>query len=524
MKHLPPKISWFLIQPWLLGLFLVVTQVKFLWNTWRVWDLPDADGAYYFLLAQQWITHFDLPSAVWSPVYISFYGIFHWLFADPLLIYGVHRMVTLVIITALFFIVMRSLTPAFSAWLMTLYMMRVEIHLTNSYIIHSFVLIPLLLIYILVLKIPSRFLWKNTAIIVGMMLLAFTRPEFGIVLPITLVLLVVGDYFDGTLKRLSQQQQRIYGGFTLVALVLVLLSINVLFADESRSLSAFAQHYALGYTERTGSQENPWLEGFNLMNPIFDEPHSISEAARNNPTAFVEHLRHNLGLLVSRFLRAFKIMDAAWKIVAVGLLLSVIAAALKLLPQSRQVAKAVFKQHWKLMLVMAVLTLPTLISVVIIYPRNIYFIPLQVPFLLIAGCSIMVWMPQRAMQSAAWIVPIVAVVILLGYPQLFPGIEADVQRPLGDSIRVLRQAEHPAIYSLVAENEVYCFYLEGDCQYMALDALDLTAPAEQDIWFMLVHPRLDEILKTEIAAFVQAAEGDWLFEASSPIPFYYRSR
>jgi hypothetical protein len=164
------------------------------------------------------------------------------------------------------------------------------------------------------------------------------------------------------------------------------------------------------------------------------------------------------------------------------------------------------------------------ISVVIIYPRNIYFIPLQVPLLLIAGCSVMVWMPQRAMQSVAWIVPIVAVMILLVYPQLFPGIEADVQRPLGDSIRVLRQVEHPPTYSLVAENEVYCFYLEGDCHYIALDALDLTARAEQDIWFMLVHPRLDEALKTEIAAFAQAAEADWLFEPSSPIPFYYRSR
>ena len=134
-------------QSHLTGMAAVVAlHLKLLWGAWRSWDLPLWDGAIYFQYGRLVATSFRFPPASWAPAYTAYYGLFQLLSgsAGPIQIYVAHRLATFLLVALLLYLLLRTLSSPLSAWLTAFYVAVLPGGFINHYVVHFFVLVPLL--------------------------------------------------------------------------------------------------------------------------------------------------------------------------------------------------------------------------------------------------------------------------------------------------------------------------------------------------------------------------------------------
>jgi hypothetical protein len=409
-------------------LSLFVLQAKVLWGVWQNWDLPLWDGATYFIYARQVASSLVFPPVTWSPAFAAYYAFFHTTFnsAGPFVVYVAHRGVTLFLVLGLLYSLLRAVLPASVAWLLTACSIVLSAGLTNVFVVHVFLLIPLLVAYRAALLNSS---YRNSIIILGLLVASLVRLEFVLALILVSLLLLGLDWRRSRLRQ-SISWRKAYGPALLIGL---LLMISIQRAGPShtpleRSWGAFEQHYAWGYQERHPEWNvDFWFKYDEAIQRSFGNAQSIGEAAVNNPREMLTHIVWNVRWLPDAFGEVLSpLPGAGWVLVvlalgALGLVVSGNTYRVTGQQFLRQRLQSILNQRYSLLVaVMACTWLPLFLSTLLIRPRTIYLLPVLPTVLLLVGVGVSTILSKlRLLHPAQSLLPIIFGLCLIGFPAPF---------------------------------------------------------------------------------------------------------
>ncbi len=279
--------------------FLIVIQTKLLWGFWKSIDLPLWDGSLYYHYGWAVANQHILPPLDWSPFYSIYYAVFVILLKSfgPLVIYFFQRVITIYLVLFVEYLLFTAAFSPFLAFLLTLCSILIRTGTENSYVVHSFVVIPLLLSFFFAL--PGR---RNTSLILLFLFLTYlVRPDYCIAFLVALVIFLIESV--GKVRREGKSRLFDVGLLILISLLFLFLITNGSFGTR-RSLDAFGQHYAVGYLERNPSWgKDPWLFWREPVFLVFGNIDSVGEAVKNNPIEFLSHIFWNLYIFYREFLK-----------------------------------------------------------------------------------------------------------------------------------------------------------------------------------------------------------------------------
>ncbi len=327
-----------------------------------------------------------IPPMEYSPLYVAFYTIFHAVFQSIETIYITHRIIIYLLVTLLSHVFLSRFHPSFLSFLLTAFSLLSFVKLNNHFVVHTFVLIPILLTYIATSH--KRSVFGTFTILGAVFLTAMTRPDFMVAFPIALVLLLLQDLVSGDLRKQRQAGRLTYATLLLGCIALSGYLLIQSSNDKSRAWVAFGQHYAWGYGERNPEWTGVnWTEWDELINKEFEGATSVSQALHSNPNEFLTHISWNLGLLTTFLMDViYPYSDLLWLITLLAFMMCLTIFSLKMMRNHRVNKPALLlKQHAAFYLVVLAMITPTFISSALIRPRPDYLLALHPLIFLLAG-------------------------------------------------------------------------------------------------------------------------------------------
>ena len=456
MQRLKSIIYPFVNHPMLAIVSILLLTLKLTWNGWDNWDLSLADGALLFKSGQMVAHSGTLPGVSGSPLFALYYGIFHAVFDDPMIIYASHRIMMLLLTWVLLYILLRLMFPQWVAWGVGMYAVAISQNLNNDFVVHAFLVIPILLTYISLIWIQQRgMLWDALAWGVAL-LVGLSRPEMALAPVLLIGASVIWRAWSGQLRfNRSTALYALSVGIVGGAALMILFGT---FTESDRSFVAFSQHFAWGYGERTGWAGSHFGgEQVAIVEAFGEGVQSVGDAFRANPSAFVAHLGWNVRLFIQEFPNITMPTPPITGLYRPVLLLLAVALVWVMVRRTWCNHPNPFTRFSKLWLGAGWFIVPTLLASIVIRPRLIYLLPLQ-PLLLLLACVILyLAFPVRWERSLNWLMLPLSVWLLVWYPSPYG---QDVGRIVIDAVRAIEPiADFPEPYGVVAnEAFAYCLY------------------------------------------------------------------
>jgi hypothetical protein len=467
------KMNRLLAHPLLGAAALLAIQARFLWGSWHNWDLPLWDGSVYYINGRTLLTTFQFPSLEWSPLFAIYYAAFQAFLGrlGPFLVYYAHRIATQAIILLLLYWLLRKLLHPLTAWILGAYFILLWVPVTNAYVVHNFILIPMLAAYLIALH-PGR--TSQGLILAALLLACLVRTEM------FLALAAYGLFL--ALRAIRQHQFSIEWRNNLslagAGALILLIFIRTPVLSTNRLWAAFGQHYAWGYSERHPEWGlDPWLHWEEITHLQFDGAQSLWQAIRANPRAVAAHIAWNLHILpgeLNLVLRPFY----PWieVLVLIGLIGLGMAVILGLIQHRRgsKVLKLPDSSRLSFWILLIASLLPGVFSLLIIRPRAIYMVAFLPAILLIAGLGLDRWMPDGLGKSGLAVAGLAVICLIL-----FPGpFAARAGRPVLNISKKLAQYPFDNPFTLLSESaKSFCVYAQpGLCKPLEISQVPAQMP------------------------------------------------
>lgn len=358
-----------------------------------------------------------LPSPERAPLYAVWYYLLSFFQKDKVGLYYLNYTLLSSLIPLLLYIFLRRIRVGLIIAFLTsyLYLLSVSNVLLRPYSSKFAILVLLIFLIGATYCKPKNYYFVLT---VAFLTVAFIRPEYFVPF-IVLTLLSVFVVLHNILKYGLTYLKAIRGR----ALLLAVLSLSLMLImgnpfQTKRSLVAFAQHFSLNYLQwNKDINYNPWRDAALITQKVFGDYKTIGEAAVNNPAAFLKHIKSNIysypgelfrimgiylpSRLVSKTVSGM-VMMMVYAFISAVVIACVIINLIhghkspsqdSLIENIKLKLPAFFKisnsEYVKQLIYLFLLvSLPTMLSVLIIYPRDYYF-SLQGLILLIL-CSLFI--------------------------------------------------------------------------------------------------------------------------------------
>jgi hypothetical protein len=469
----PQKMSRLLAHPLFGAAMLLALQARFLWGSWHNWDLPLWDGSVYYINGRTLLTTFQFPSLEWSPLFAIYYAAFQALLGrlGPFLVYYAHRLATQAIILLLLYWLLRKLLQPLTAWILGAYFILLWVPVTNAYVVHNFILIPMLAAYLFALH-PGR--TSQGLVLAALLLACLVRTEMFLALAAYLLFLAWRAIRQHQFSIEWRANLSLAGAGALALLIFVrtpVLSTNRLWA-------AFGQHYAWGYSERHPEWGlDPWLHWEEITRVQFDGAQSLWQALLANPRAVAVHILWNLHILPGELNLVLRPFYPWLEILLWTGLIGLVLAAILGFIRSRTGSKILDApgpsrlSFWVLLLASL---LPGIFSLLIIRPRAIYMVAFLPAILLVAGLGLDRWLPARIGRSG-WVVAALALICLMLFPAPFA---ARAGRPVLSLSNKLARYPFNQPFTLLSESaKSFCVYAQpGLCQPLEISQVPAQTP------------------------------------------------
>ncbi|MEO5361167.1 MAG: hypothetical protein H7843_12090 [Nitrospirota bacterium] len=241
---------------------------------------------------------------------------------------------------------------------------------------------------------------------VGTLLMSYARPEF-----FMSYVLFIGFYIAYALvKRHTMVWKKDIKALILV--IVLSLSLFLLIGvpgsgENNRSWNAFGQHFSLNLSKWERIDKNTWTDWESIVKTPFGSANSVAGAFVNNPAAVIKHVAYNviglLNTLFGVFLMHFNIIlptRTGSKFVMEGYMLAalLIGAGIYYRKPLAQNFRENFSESKIIILFSSFICLPSLISLIIIYPRYHYALIVGV---FMAFTAAVVFGPKAAPQDKA---------------------------------------------------------------------------------------------------------------------------
>lgn len=506
---------------------LLALQIKILWGAWTYWDLPAADASRYFMNASDLVNRGIFPTLDFSPGFAAYYSLYYRLFDGAGLIYQAHRFGTILLVTALFYAVMRRLLGPTVAWLATAFFILIEITYTSSYVLHVFILVPMLIMYAIAHQATHWRKWSTPLLLVVLVLTITVRPEYALVLPLFAILLVGHDWLTHLHKSLSRREQMAYAGLVLGALgVGAVLFYYILFGG-ARSAYVVSFAHGMAYLARYPDAPYTLEDHYTIYRQVFGDEIGLLGALRSNPAGLWEHTRYVIeDALAVSVIRATQIIGA-WRLGFLVLGAILLGAAIKLVVTRCDGARTWLRGHAKWVIV--ALTLPfATTTITILYPVPMYYIILQVPLLALVGLALGYLLNDAGLRRLRASLPVVWIVALLLYPTYYLPLNPSYALVNRIAVEQLQATFGDAPFRLLTQNFMYCRYVDANCTTVWVDDLaarDFLALLEDEsIDAFIVEPMVYGAVDPTLWAQIEATPEDFGYQQSqgSSIRFFYR--
>ena len=416
--------SWFKQSSWptdtMIVLLLVIAGIKLTFGLERIVDIGLYDESGY-LYAGVSLAQKGLLPASWAPLYAAWYYVLSWFEADRVSLYYLNYKIMTIAPAVLIYLAMRAYKLGFTASAVVAWLFLIS--LANLYVWPKpahFALIIILASLLVVRAAPS--VLKSLPILaIGALLCSFVRPEY----ILSYVLFVVG-YILLLVKQRHEQSLREQ---LIPALMLLAASVGLvaifgmpgLDNQGSRSLEAFAQHFAINWVGWTGSSLNPWTDYKQIMATNFGDAHSISAAFMRQPALVLRHIVSNIGnylltlaqmpfvhfnLILPSTTQATSLAEGM--ILALGIALCAFVRRKTLFADLRSKAA----QHKLLLYAFGCFALPGVVSAIIIYPEQHYLIAQLTLAAIIGGVMLSGNNTRPAQLPAAHMLALVALLVV----------------------------------------------------------------------------------------------------------------
>jgi len=410
-------------------------------------DLAMWDEAQYLRSGRELASGGAMPDPEWGPLYSLWYSGLSRLWPDPVALYYANSRLLIVLTAVGAYACARRMgaRPALSLLGASIYLLSDAPHIIPRPTLLALLILLAVVFVASFIEAPEGF-WALVG--VGGLVASFARPEFFVVFLLVTALLafLLGRKVLREGRTALPRGALLVAGVGLSALLLIQAMGNPFGNTSNRRFYAFCQHFALGYVQRTQSPVEPWGDCDQVIESVFGKVDTFGAAARSNPGAFLEHLWHNAKGYVVNSVRLFfegpgraSPVRGAWTVERMGrllLLAAVVWQVARLLLRWRRVPAAMAEPRLqRLGGVLLAVELPTVLSALLVYPRDHYLViqgVLVAAFLAVLGSRLAATTETRL----AGRVPGVA--LALGLLVLTPDLSRRSSEPRLEHLRVVR--------------------------------------------------------------------------------------
>ncbi len=452
---------------------LMLLLASVLWGAWEAWDLPLWDGAQYFATSREAAAALTFPSYQGSPAFVAYYALFHGLLpaSSPFTIFFAHRIVTLILIAVLFYAFLRRLLSPGLAWLLSAFVILNQFHLTHGFVVHHFILVPLLCALLATFASQP---WRRWLVVIALLATFLVRPEFILSCGVGLAALAISEWRSvrhagATLKRRIAAIAPALLGSIPVLLTLASEAAN----PDDRSWMAFGDYYTIAYSQRNPHWNTSGMSDWDyamtawpeLSARVFGDAISIPQAALTSPGAVGIHIAWNawqfpagLASTLSPFLRS----DNGWEvntrmgIVAAGAFIASFVAIWRQRAGLGRLLRRAPRETW---IVLGACAVSPLVASLIMFSASGYLNGLLPLVMLVIGLGLaQLGDDGRPRGIPGWLVPALFLIALLVSPRPFsqPGDQRQVLPAVEGLAEVLADGQEHSVLAMSAYS--YCVY------------------------------------------------------------------
>ena len=376
---------------------LVICWLKMTHNLSDFQDLLATDEAYYMAGG---LTLKGKLLKYWGPSYSLWYTVQAIFERDTIQLYYLNqKLMGLLPVVFIFVMLLTYKVNFFVSFIMSFFLMVSLIHFPTWPKISHFVVMVVCSGMILAKQFSSSYI-KTCILTFCCLIAAYARPEFHLAL-ILFVLILLFLLIKQRLKFTL-----IEWGFTTVLFFFIGASTYLLGnpflkinkdnstakveqeydLESNRNIVAFAQHFALNYSMWNDLDVRNWMDYDKILKENFGEVTSYSEALKANPQMFFKQIRSNLKNYTFNLLnyssdllfpqQVFK-LGFRGRIVAMTIILVILLVLYKRTWIFESIVKTL-KENGFILFLLLVITCPTFISNILIFPRD-HYIYLQLP-------------------------------------------------------------------------------------------------------------------------------------------------
>ncbi len=223
---------------------------------------------------------------------------------------------------------------------------------------------------------------KIATLVIATLGASYARPEFFLSAAILGVAFVPFAWFQYRKEGLRS----VLPSCLVVVLTcsLAIWHFGVPIGSGSRTLVAFGQHYSLNWVAWKKDKRNPWTNWEAIVRGDFGDVRSAGEALRTNPGAFGHHLFANLVHTPTSIASTFVVARDGSRLARAGKAVGLVLLALAIVsygmrshpkgvPNGSRMG-ATLRSSWFELLALAVLLVPSAISILVVYPRAHYLL------------------------------------------------------------------------------------------------------------------------------------------------------
>jgi hypothetical protein len=347
----------------LIILIIIFAGVKFTHNLGNNLDIDLFDESGY-LYRGATIPEHGLPDADDGPLYSTWYYILSLFESDRTDLYFLNYKLLIIILPVVIYGILRSKKvpipiSTLVSWFFLISRLNARSWPKVSHLASILILLALI-------PIDEKQKLKTLGYpALGALAAAFIRPEFFLS-----YLILLAAYLMSFIWRRSDLREWIKAGVILFSSAVLFLIFGFPVSG-GRTYHAFGQHFAVNWVKWTGDPRSPWTNWASIIQTQFSDTDNIWGIIRSEPNLFIKHLFENTATLITQTYSLLFPDGFTRDKFSVLLLLTAFVAASFL---HRQTIKENLKKHRYLLLAAGIFLLPSLISTIVIYPRNHYIL------------------------------------------------------------------------------------------------------------------------------------------------------
>ncbi|WP_420265573.1 hypothetical protein [Candidatus Magnetominusculus dajiuhuensis] len=387
---------------------VVLAGIKLTYGLERFLDIGLYDESVY-LYKGVMLASLGIPPPDSGPLYKAWYWVLSLFVKDNIKLYYLNYRIMAIAPAVLLYCLMRTYrTPMVVSLVVTFFYLISFGNLSVWPKPSHFAIVIALALFTIKRHIPSN---SKSALFLagGTLLMSYARPEF-----FMSYVMFIGFYIVYAIlkRRVMLWREELPA---LILLAVMSLSLFTIFGvpvsgENNRSWNAFGQHFSLNLSKWQHTDKNPWLDWETIVREPFGDAHSVAGAFIINPSAFIKHAGYNIVGLVHTvfgvFLMHFNVIlpsRTGAKFVMEGYVLAALLIVAGFYFRKRLVRnfRENFNESKMIILCSSFIVAPSLISLVIIYPRYHYALIVGVFAAFVAAVVFSLKAPQPIQKNAA---------------------------------------------------------------------------------------------------------------------------